>query len=192
VGVLESQVRHGRQARRFAAAVLTLIALTGVPASSQSSSAAGLKGAYLVNFTQFVEWPADAIPGGAPLALCVVNDSAVADALEQTIKGRTVNGHALILRRLKAGEPLPTCHVLYLAGSDLKRPADVIETLNGKLVLTVSDASRFSRTGGMVELFLEDGRMRFAVNVDALRRAQVILSSRVLGLARIVKDADAP
>jgi hypothetical protein len=44
--------------------------------------------------------------------------------------------------------------------------------------------------GGMVEFFLESGRMRFAVNVDAVHRSRVRLSSRVLGLAKIVKDTD--
>jgi hypothetical protein len=60
------------------------------------------------------------------------------------------------------------------------------------VVLTVSDAARFAETGGMVELFVEGDRMRFAVNVDALQRARVRLSSRMLGLAKIVKDAKLP
>ena len=116
-----------------------------------------------------MEWPADALPARAPLALCVVNDAAVADALERTIRGRAVEGHDLTVGRLKAGAPLPTCHVLYLAGSDLKSSLDVIATLKDVSVLTVSDAARFARAGGMVELFIENGRMRFAVNVDALQ-----------------------
>ena len=41
-----------------------------------------------------------------------------------------------------------------------------------------------------MELFIEGGRMRFAVNVDALQRGRVRLSSRVLTLAKIVRDAD--
>ena len=157
-------------------------------AAAQSLSAPEIKGGFLFNFAQFVEWPAEAVPAGDPLALCVVDDAAVSDALEQTIKGRTVAGHRLAVRRLKTGAPLPTCHVLYVAGSDLKRALDVVETVQGAVVLTVGDAARFAQTGGMVELFLEGGRMRFAVNVDALQRARVRLSSRVLGLARIVKD----
>ena len=83
---------------------------------------------------------------------------------------------------------MPTCHVLYLAGGDLKRSTEVVGTLKGVFVLTVSDTARFAQTGGMVELFVEDGRMRFAVNVDALQRARVRLSSRVLTLAKIVRD----
>jgi hypothetical protein len=177
------------QVRRQLAAVLTAVALIGVPASTQSVSAPGLKAAYLLNFAQFVEWPADAIPAGTPLILCIVSDDAVADALEGTAKGRTVAGHGLAVRRLQSGAPLPMCHVLFLAGSAQKRWVDVIGVLNGKLVLTVSDAARFAQSGGMVELFLDGGRMQIAVNTDALQRARVRLSSRVLALATIVRDA---
>jgi hypothetical protein len=169
--------------------LVTALVLTGERAATQSASAPGLKAAYLFNFAQFVEWPADALPAGAPLALCVFGDGAVADALEKTTVGRSVGGHGLTVVRLRSGVPLPTCHVLYLAGSDRQGWRDVIGTLNGKLVLTVSDAARFVHTGGMVELLTNDGRMQIAVNTDALHRSQVRLSSRVLTLATIVRDA---
>jgi hypothetical protein len=187
--VLESSVKRGCRVRRVGAAVLTAIAFTGVPVVAQLVSAPGIKAAYLFNFAQFVEWPADVVPAAAPLGVCIVNDAAVATALEQTIKGRTVGGRAVTVIRLATGATLPACHVIYLTGPDQKYLADVIGALNGRLVLTVSDASRFARTGGMVELYLEGGRMKIAVNVDALQRGKVRLSSRVLQLATIVRDA---
>jgi hypothetical protein len=192
MGALETQVRPALGAKQFVGAVVTAVLLTPWPVAAQSLPAPALKAAYLFNFAQFLEWPANALPAGAPLALCVVNDGAVADALESTVRGRAVQGHGLTVGHLKAGAPLPTCHVLYLSGFDLKTSLDVISTLKDVPVLTVSDAARFARTGGMVELFIEDGRMRFAVNVDALSRGRVRLSSQVLGLARIVRDTDGP
>jgi hypothetical protein len=42
--------------------------------------------------------------------------------------------------------------------------------------------------GGVAQLVLENGRMRFVVNVDAARRANLKISSKLLNLARIVKD----
>jgi hypothetical protein len=175
------------------AAALTAVGLTGGSwAGAQALAAPELKAAFLFNFAQFMEWPAETVTAGSPLALCIVNDASVADALERTIKGRTVDGHSLIVKGLKVGAPLPLCHVLYIAGSDLKRSLEAIEPVKGVFVLTVSDAARFAETGGMVELFVESDRMRFAVNVDALQRARVRLSSRVLGLAKVVRDPKTP
>jgi hypothetical protein len=43
----------------------------------------------------------------------------------------------------------------------------------------------------MIELFVDGGHMRFAVNVDSVQRAGLHLSSRLLGLARIVRSSHA-
>ena len=56
---------------------------------------------------------------------------------------------------------------------------------------SVSDCARFARLGGVANFFVEDGRLRFAVNVDAARRASLHISSRMLMLATIVKDEPA-
>ena len=176
-------------ARRARSAVLLAVVLAAVPAATQSVSAPGLKAAYLLNFARFVEWPAEIVPAEAPLVLCIVNDGAVASALEQAINGRSVQNRSLSVVRLVAGASLPMCHVVYLAASEPKHALDVIAALDGRLVLTVSDTPRFAQTGGMVELFVEQGRLRIVVNVDALQRAKVRLSSRVLALATIVRDA---
>ena len=155
-----------RLARPLVAAVLTALVLAGVSAATRSVSAPGLKTGYLFNFTTLVEWPASVAPAGVPLSLCVVNDSAVADVLAKTIKGHSVDGHGLIVRHVKPNAPLPTCHVLYLAGPDPKRALDIVGSLDDVLVLTVSDAAGFAKAGGIVELFVEESRMRFAVNVE--------------------------
>ncbi len=188
VGVVEMTRTRRTRLSGLVAAVLTALAWTQ-SAAAQSLSAPELRAGYLFKFAQFIEWPAEAAPPGTTLSLCIVNDERVADALDRTIKDRTVDGHTLTVRRLKPGTPLPACHVLYLAGADTKRSLDVVETVKGAFVLTVSDATRFAESGGMVELFVENGHMRFAVNIDALQRARIRLSSRVLTLAKIVKDA---
>jgi hypothetical protein len=38
-------------------------------------------------------------------------------------------------------------------------------------------------------IVLDNGRMRFAINLAAAQRAHLVLSSRLLGLATLVDDA---
>lgn len=40
----------------------------------------------------------------------------------------------------------------------------------------------------MIGLFVEEGRMRFAINIQAAERGRLRLSAKLLNLARIVKD----
>jgi hypothetical protein len=55
-------------------------------------------------------------------------------------------------------------------------------------VLTVSDRDQFAQSGGMVGLFVEGGKMRFAINVEAAQRARLRFSSRLPALAKRVKE----
>jgi hypothetical protein len=52
----------------------------------------------------------------------------------------------------------------------------------------VSDREHFAQSGGIAGLFVEQGRMRFAINVEAAQRCRLRISSRLLSLAKIVKD----
>ncbi len=55
-------------------------------------------------------------------------------------------------------------------------------------VLTVSDADAFAKRGGIVQMFVEDGKMKFRINARSAKRAGLALSSRLLALAELVDD----
>jgi hypothetical protein len=158
-------------------------------ALAQSAPEPVLKAAFLYNFAKFAEWPADAAPAD-PLTICVFGDAAIADALDETVKGRTVDGRKTVVVRVKP-EGFRGCHVLYLSGLDAKRAQAIIDDLKSAPVLTVGDREQFAQSGGIAGLFVEQGRMRFAINVEAAQRGRLRISSRLLSLAKIVKDGNA-
>ena len=158
-------------------------------ALAQSASEPALKAAFLYNFAKFAEWPADAAPSD-PLTICVFGDTPIADALDETVKGRTVDGRKTVVVRVKP-EGFRGCHVLYLAGLDSKRAQAIVDDLKGAPVLTVGDREQFAQGGGIAGLFVEQGRMRFAINVEAAQRGRLRISSRLRSLAKIVKDDNA-
>ena len=53
-------------------------------------------------------------------------------------------------------------------------------------VLTVSDAPDFLKQGGMVQFLIVDKHVRFAVNLDAVDRTHLVLSSELLRVASAV------
>ena len=172
---------------------MALMVLSLAPAQADAQGAAttapAVKAAFLYNFARFTEWPADALAHGQRLSLCVVGDHAAADALEQIIKGRLVEGHALTVEIITPEGPVRSCHLLYVSALDSKRSARLLDTVKGSPVFTVSDAGQFAESGGIAQLISEDNRMRFAVNVMAAERARLRLSSKLLTLATIIKEA---
>jgi hypothetical protein len=175
------------RARRLVFLAAFLALATASVALSQSVTVPALKAAFLYNFAKFTEWPADALAPAQRLSLCVVGDNLVADAVEQVIKGRLVEGHELTVQILKPDGPLRSCHLLYIGGLDAKGARQLLGTLGSAPVLTVSDGDKFAESGGVAQLILENNRMRFAINVVAAQRVRLQLSSKLLSLATIIK-----
>ena len=54
-------------------------------------------------------------------------------------------------------------------------------------ILTVGETQGFAADGGVINFKLDDGRVRFEINVDAAEHEQLHISSKLLSLAQIVK-----
>jgi hypothetical protein len=153
---------------------------------AQGTVEPALKAAFLYNFVKFTDWPSEAVLSDSAITLCVFGDEAVASALEQTIKGRQVGGHSVTVARVNVA--LSSCHVLYVSGVDRRQAVQIIERVKAAPVFTVGDLDGFAALGGVGQLFVESGKMRFALNPTSAQRAGLRLSSKLLALAKIVKD----
>jgi hypothetical protein len=184
------ELRRSRTAHLMMTWVVICLCLGvwAAPVAGQQATVPHLKAAFLSNFAKFTEWPADALSAGERLSLCVLGDASVADALERTINGRHVESHELVVQIVNMDGPLRSCHILYATGLDTARSTQLLKSLIGVAVFTVSDSDQFAEFGGTAQLILDGNRMRFAINVGSAQRARLTLSSKLLGLAKIVKD----
>jgi hypothetical protein len=157
-------------------------------ASGQDMTELSLKAAFVLNFAKFTQWPGSVLPQAAPLVVCVLGDSAFGDVLESYVKGHPVDGHQIVVSRLAADGKAQSCNLLYISGVTAKQAGVVVARLNAASVLTLSDVDPFARSGGMVQLYVEDGKMRFRINLENTTRSGLQFSSKLLALATLVKD----
>jgi hypothetical protein len=75
-----------------------------------------------------------------------------------------------------------------VSGITAKQAAQVVAGLKRAPVLTLSDVDQFVRVGGMAQLYFEEGRIRFRINLENTRRCGLQFSSKLLSLATVVKD----
>jgi hypothetical protein len=149
------------------------------------ASDVAVKAAFLFNFAKFTDWPN--LPAAAPITTCIVGDDAIAAAFVETVRDQRINGHALPLAPSQDAADWRNCRMLFVGQAEAPRSAAALDGLTSSPVLTVSDSKDFAAASGIIELYVDNGRMRFAINVDAAERAGLRLSSRLLGLARIVR-----
>jgi YfiR/HmsC-like len=172
---------------RVFAVTLILAGMSARPAGAQSVSEFELKAAFVYNFAKFTEWPAESLRPGGRLVLCVNGDEGVETALAQATKNRMLNDHQIVVLRLDEGDPPRTCHILFVSASVARdRLARLVGALATVPVLTIGDRSGFAKEGGIAELFIDNGRVRFTINADAALRSQLRISSRLLTLATAV------
>ena len=142
-----------------------------------------VKAAFLYNFAKFVEWPAPGTKEETSFVFCVVGADPLYPVLGQSLRGKMLNGRTLIARRLDKPSDARHCNVVFVGSAESKHLADVLEGAREFSVLTVGDSSQFADHGGMIQLIKDPNRFRFTINVDAVNRSGLRISSRLLQLA---------
>ncbi|MGC2670251.1 MAG: YfiR family protein [Candidatus Acidiferrum sp.] len=148
-----------------------------------------MKAAILYNLSRFVEWPPLSYADShAPTVLCILGQDPFGNSLETLGQKQDTNGRPVSIRQLKNENGIRDCHVLYVSTSERKTVAQIFTRLKGSSVLTVGEMSQFAMQGGVIQFTLEDKQVHFEINLDAASRMALKISSRLLVLARIVKD----
>jgi hypothetical protein len=142
-----------------------------------------VKAAYLLNFTRFVEWPADPADTG-PLTICIAGTNPFDDVLDETLRDEQVGARAIRSRPARESE---RCHVLFIPNG--VSPDAYIKSTRAQPVLTVGESPDFLRRGGIVNFFIENGKVRFEIDAERAERAGLRISSRLLRLARTPTEA---
>lgn len=63
------------------------------------------------------------------------------------------------------GQSLNGCHLLFISSSEKKRLAQILDSLRGTSVVTVSDLHDFYQQGGVIGLILEGNKVRFIIKL---------------------------
>jgi hypothetical protein len=177
-----------RSGHRLVSCVLAATAATA-PLRAQPSLEYPVKAALLLNFARFIEWPAGAFADAqAPVHVCVFGQNPFGDGLERTMQGETVGGRPLAARQVKSHADGAGCHLLFVpSGTELRAGTLIREEKS--YAVTVGESPRFEAMGGAVNLILQEGRVRFNVNLQAVESRGIRISARMLQLANRVGRA---
>jgi YfiR/HmsC-like len=167
------------------------VAFSAAPAFAQSVTDDQVKAAYVFNFAKFIQWPAEVFAtADAPMNFCVLGRSPVVDELDSSMNGKSVNGHAIVVKHLHGPDEIKGCHLVFLAASAGKQQQKLIQTAKGSTVLLVAEMPGFAHAGGTINFIMENGRLIFEVNIIAAESAHLKINSKLLALARIVSPTE--
>jgi hypothetical protein len=177
--------------RRIVGLALALFVAAGpmAPARGQIRAAEyEIKAAAVFQLARFTEWPTSSLgPADTPIVLGVLGDDPFGPLLEQLVLGRKVGGRPVVIRRLQRPAESAGCHLLFVAASEKPHMSRILEAVSGTGVLTIGETDQFAEHGGVIGLVMGKS-INLVVNTDAASRAHLKISSRVLTMARLVRD----
>jgi len=161
-------------------------AVFATSAMAQTVDEYKVKAAFVFNFAKFIQWPTEAFKTPAdPLMICVLGQEQMANSLQEAVSGKAIDGRPLVVRQVTIGQISNVCSILFVGSSAMKRFRSSLKESAG--LLTVGETPGFATEGGVICFKLEDGKIRFEINVAAAEHQQLHISSKLLSLAEIVK-----
>jgi hypothetical protein len=152
-------------------------------ADTAESREAQVKAGFLLNFIKFTEWPSSRLNSTDPIVVCAWGRKDVDDSIK-ILNGEKAASHVIEVRHVATSREIQACHVLYIAGAESKEVEEFLRSPAARETLTVGDDERTGRRGTLLNFGLENQRLIFAYHPEALARAHVRLSSRLLSLAQ--------
>jgi len=178
------------------AAALTIVVIVTVaagcagggppPAAAAATSVAQreylIKAAFVYDMLKATQWPKSR---SGRVVLCVLGRDPFGAAW-RSIAGRPIGKGKLEVTPLQAGGDLAACDALFLSTSERARWPEIRGALGTRPILTMSEMTGFAQDGGMVGLMAVDNRLRFDVNLKAVRKAGLSIDTNALEQANMV------
>jgi len=173
--------------RRFIVALALCAQVLSLPSSravANELSEYQVKAAFLMNFANFTEWPVHSFPDGlAPVVVGVLGDDPFGHDLDRMVKGKSLSGHPMTVKRVDWRADLNAFHILFISASEQQRLPDILHKLESSSALTVSDIDGFCVAGGMIAFVVQNDHVRFEINAEIAQRRGLKVSSKLLSLA---------
>lgn len=174
--------------------ILILIVILPLPAFAQEKvfGEDTLKALYSYKFALFTEWPeAKLNDGNASLEFCIIGRNPFGQSALDAIQDKPIKDKSIHVEVYNSGvlsdESLNNCHVAFISSSEGQRLPTLLNSLKQFPILTISDIPGFSSHGGMITLIKSGDHLQFEINPDAIKQAELAISSKIIELATLVK-----
>jgi YfiR/HmsC-like len=164
-----------------------LVLLLSCPGPAWATLGSQLKAAVVFNIIKFVEWPPGVLLSNDSLLLLGVPErDPLAEALA-SLDGKVVQGRPLKVRKSAKIEDLKKCQVVVI--SEAGAAASLLNNFRGLPILTITDdLANFARSGGVINITEEDGKIKLQVNLGAATRSHLTINSQLLKLATVLGE----
>ena len=153
------------------------------PSIQDAAPEADIKAAFLHNFARFAEWPDSHFPRSTEeFRMGVLGSADAADALQKLLKDKRIAGRALKILRGQVPADLKACAMVYVTAPEKDQIPRLLEEFKALPILTVGETEGFAQSGGILNFYIDQNKVKFEINPDAASRAGLKVT-RLVGVA---------
>ena len=142
-----------------------------------------LKAERIESFARYIQWPEEtAAPG--PFIIKIWNDEYFAEHAKYLFAGRKIKNRQVEISHITNVDEIFPCNILYLGNVKEEHLAALLKVLDRKPILTIGDSVGLANKGLIIN-FLNEGE-KFEINYPASQKANLVVSSRLLEVAKVI------
>lgn len=147
-----------------------------------------LKTGFLERFTRFIEWPGETniADNTKPFVISVIGKSPFDEKLDHFFETTKIKNRKVEIRYISELEEIQDSHILFISKSKQKQLSGILSLTQDKPVLTVSDTNGFGKKGVLINFFIEQNKIHFEINKNAIQKSGLQMSYMLLNVAKII------
>lgn len=142
-------------------------------AAAQDNKIPTLKAITILNFANYIQVIKD------NPQICIVDDNKIyslVSKINESRKGKSKINLISNTSNINASQ----CSFVFISA---RNKGSLSSLINNKKIVTASDRSGFIDSGGLIELFEDEGRIKFAVNLKKAKLDKIQIDSRLIEAA---------
>jgi hypothetical protein len=143
-----------------------------------------VKARYIYNFVKYITWP-EGENQGEEFVIAVMDAPNLNAALTEVLREKDLQGKPFKAVFVDSATAQPQARAIYFKEARGEKLAQLIEAAPPWAV-TIGEGPNFLAKGGMIEFNINEGKVRFSVNLRKLRDKGFAVESKLLSAAQEV------
>ena len=161
-----------------------LMATVAIVAGAQERPTHEIHAAMLYNFVKYVQWPNEGDAGS--FVIGVIGDDNVFNTLKQWYDGKPRGSKKYEIRKLSSVSESGNCQVVYVGKSKNRDFDDIMTSVSGKSVLTITDGNGLGEKGSCINFRVIGGKLKFEINQATVSASNLKVSTQLSSMAILI------
>ncbi len=140
-----------------------------------------IKAVYFEKFIHYIEWPEDS---SEVFTIAIIVSNPLKEKAELLFKERMIKSRPVLFIKVAPNSLNDEINILFINNDQKNALKDISKKISGKPILTIADTNGFIEEGVHINFFLEDNKVFFETNEEALKKSGIRARYQLLRLAK--------